>query len=174
MSDRRDRSIERRSDRVRSSRDTGVRTRSRSPDWFVAPPASSYGKLLLMDATLIVLRATEMIVGVRMAAILLGEMAVAMVAMVAVMGAAVDVEGMVIVVCWDIFTYCMAITNYVKANLVILVGVVAMVAEAAGDSGTAAEGAGVEGTVVRISPLARAHHCQNQSRFPKAGKRLQL
>lgn len=99
MSDRRDRSMERRGDRVHPSRDAGARARSRSPGRFVVPPVSSYGKLLLMDETLVVLRAMEMIVGVP-AVIILGEMAVAMVAIVAVMGAAVDVEGMMIVVCW--------------------------------------------------------------------------
>lgn len=50
-----------------------------------------------MDATLVVLRAVEMIVGV---SILPGEIAVTMVALGTVMGATVDVDGMVIVVCW--------------------------------------------------------------------------
>lgn len=64
----------------------------------------------------------------------------------------------------------MAVTDCVKAEVAILV--VGVVAEAAGTAEE--EGAGAEGMAVRISPLAQAHHCQNQFQFPKVGKRPQL
>lgn len=166
--------------------------------------ACMVGFFLLIYVAVVLLRAMGMIVGVLGAASIPGERAVVlpaeimadMVAMAAamvvvmavVMAAVVGVEvvimegeaGMAVTVvcCGSCSPVVWTVTDWVKAEVVILavdVAVVVVMAEAAVDSAEDAEGdAAVGDSTVRISPSSQGRHCPNQSRFLRTGQRPQL